>query len=252
MKNLSRTLLDEFDAGIEFHWIVVDDATPDDKGRAEVLEVFQHLKTYENVTTVENQINGGFAKTNNLGVAKGKAKYILMLNSDIEIMHDGWLAQMVSNIEENPLVGVVGAKLLFFDEYDKPNPERPPGMTQHAGVGFNILGQPYHLFLGWPPDHPRVIERRTMRAVTGACLLTTRKLWRHVGGLQEIYTQGNFEDVEYCVQVNSINLGIVYDPEVTMRHYAGGSGNSLTAVRNHQIFQLRNSHLVIWDDWFYY
>lgn len=248
---LSYTLLQDFDAGVDFHWIVVDDFTPEDKGRAEVMTVLDRLEKHEDVTVVRSVENGGFSKTNNIGVRKGKAKYILMLNSDTLVTHDGWLRQMVSNIEENPIVGVVGARLIYF-ENDDNNPIRPSGMTQHAGVGFNLLGQPYHVFMGWPPDHPRVTERRVMRAVTGACLLTTRKLWKHLGGLAEVYTMGNFEDVEFCVKVSAIGRVVIYDPLVTLRHYAGGSGNSQTAVRNQQIFQLRNSHLLVWDDWHYY
>lgn len=251
LDELSKTLLYDFDAGIEFHWIIVDDFTPEDKGKEEVMLVLDRLKEHEDVTVIKNPSNGGFSKTNNIGVRKGKAKYILMLNSDTLITHDGWLAQMVSNIQENSIVGVVGARLIYFDN-DKKDPARPSGMTQHAGVGFNLLGQPYHLFSGWPSDHPKVLERRVMRAVTGACLLTTRKLWKHLGGLAEVYTVGNFEDVEYCIKACAIGHAVVYDPKVTLRHYAGGSGNSITAVRNYEIFKLRNSHLVVWDDWYYY
>lgn len=241
--------LDQYDAGVAYQWIIVDDATPEDRGKAELRPVLTALKERPHTIVYENQINGGFAKANNLGASKGRAEFILMLNSDTRITHDNWLKIMVDDLS-NPALGVVGAKLLFFP--DSTDPRRPAGTIQHAGVGFNIHGNPYHVCSTWPADHPTVNQRRVMRCVTGACLLTRRRLWRRIGGLDEVYGAGNFEDVEYCVRSFIMGKGILYEPDVTLYHYAGGSGNSQTARRNHEIFQLRNRDYIVWDDWRYY
>lgn len=265
---LAQSLLHDVDAGVSFHWILIDDNTPEDRDKKEVLSILRELDTHEGVTVVYNKVNGGFSKANNFAFRKGRAPLVLMLNSDILIKEDGWMAAMTANFDNNPLVSVVGARLLYFekehikslcDKYpDKATKirekvrDRPPGTVQHAGVVFNVYGQPYHAFMGWPADHSKAMERRMMKAVTGACLMTRRKLWKQMGGMPEVYQQGNFEDVEYCVRLASMGHAIIYEPAACLYHYAGGSDNVDLAVKNQTIFQLRCKHLLTYDAWVHY
>lgn len=239
------------DAGATFQWIVVDDATPEEKGRKELIAFARGLEqTHNNVLFIENRVNGGYAKANNLGVSKGRAEYVLLLNSDTMIMHDNWLAIMLKNFETIPGVGIVGAKLLYFP--DSNSNMRPAGMIQHAGVVFNLLGEPYHIFMGWHPDHPKVNRRQIMQAVTGACFLIKRSVWNIIGVLNEVYTMGNFEDVEACVRARMNGYVCVYEPEAVLYHYGGGSENNKTIAQNYQIFKLRNNNYIMYDDWRYW
>lgn len=249
LEALAQSLLYDVDAGIEFKWILVDDNTPEDRDKEKVINILDKLSEHEDVVVVKSNVNEGYAITNNKGVAKGRAPLVLLLNSDIILVDDGWLVKLVANFT-NPAIGIVGARLLFFEDSDDSN--RPAGKVQHAGVVFNMLKQPYHIFLGWDAEHSKVMQKRTVPAVTGACLMVRRKLWRAIGGLEPVYTTGNFEDVELCVQVGARGFNCVYDPEVFMYHYAGGSGNSITAKRNLAIFHLRMGKYITWSDWAYY
>lgn len=236
------------EAGASFQWILVDDATPDDREGPAVRRLMKELEEqHENVVAVFNKVNGGYSHANNLGASKGRAPFILLLNSDTRVLHDGWLGAMLDPFITNPVIGISGAKLLFF--HDSMEPNRPAGMVQHAGVVFNIHGNPYHIFVGWSPDHPKVNEARLMRAVTGACLMTRRKIWKHLKGLDPIYGAGNFEDIEYCVRCTSMGYAALYNPAVVLEHYGGGSNNTESAIRNNQIFHLRNEPLLTWDEW---
>lgn len=159
---------------------------------------------------------------------------------------------MVEEMEKNYKAGVVGCKLIFFPEVFKPlrdgrNP-RPAGRVQHAGVAFNIMRQPFHIHIGWSADNPRLDERKSIQAVTGAALLTRRALWDKVGGLDLVYTKGNFEDIEYCLRVKDMGFEVIYRPDAVIYHYAGGSGNSLTAMKNAQIFLMRCGEVVVPDE----
>lgn len=252
IKNLAQTLLKDFDAGVEFNWYIIDDNTPEEKGRKELIEFLRELKESDpRVKLTENRVNGGYAKSNNLGVSKGNSDLVLLLNSDTKIMNDGWLKPMVDVMKDQPAVMIVGAKLLFFEETDNAI-KRPPGKVQHAGVAFNLLGHPYHIFMGWSPDHPKVNERRAMNAVTGACLMTRRRWWISMKGLDEVYTKGNFEDVEYCVRTVARGGIVVYEPATCIYHYGGGSDNTETIERNSKIFLLRNAPFLVWNDWQYF
>lgn len=249
LEKLTATLY-KYDAGIPYHWYIIDDKTPENKGRKELIAYYEKLKSdHDNLTIITSSENGGYAKSNNIAVRKGKSPFILLLNSDIMIIHDNWLKMMVNTLTESESNGIVGPKLLFFP--DSTDKNRPAGKIQHAGVFYNINGGPYHKFVGWNVNHPKVNRKLYINAVTGACLLTRRKLWNHIGGLNEEYSTGNFEDIEYCVKVRSLNYKVVYEPTASLYHYAGGSENNTTAQINLQIFMRNNKDKLVWDDWMY-
>lgn len=235
------------DAGVEYTVTVQDDQSPDPD---EMGWVYDWAADHGAEVAVNHE-NKGFAGTCNAGARSGKAPWILLLNTDTVVIHDGWLKNMVEQGKDRR-VGVVGCLLTFFPEhhplYD-PSPLRPPGKTQHAGVAFDIMGRPYHIFSGWDPSHPKVAQRREMNCVTGACFLVRRKLWLRLGGLAECYGPGNFEDVEFCLRARLAGYKVVYAPDTHLRHFAGGSNNSETAQRNAQLFQLRMGQLVEYDEW---
>jgi len=238
--------LNKFDAGCDYNLIIADDCTPPKRGRTELYQYYDELQTRPRTRIFKSGQNKGFAGINNWGMLKGSAPLVLFLNSDIEVIEDGWLKWMVDEFDDWQ-VGVVGAKLVFPDD-TKGDPKRPAGTIQHAGAVINILGQPYHVCLGWPEDDPRVNIRRDHQIVTGACLMTRRKIFRQVGGFNEIYTIGNFEDCEYCILVGQHGYKVVYQPKTKLVHYAGGSGNTTTAKRNEIIFRQRMRNFIKYDE----
>lgn len=237
-----------YDAGVPYNLILVDDVSP-----VEVSSVYAEAEAM-GATVVYHRHNKGFAGTCNTGARKSKSPWILLLNTDTLAIEDGWLKAMVAEGDDDK-VGIVGALLTFFPEDHplyKESPIRPPEKAQHAGVAFDILGRPYHIFAGWSTDHPKVQQRREMNCVTGACMLVRRKLWARLGGLQECYTTGNFEDVELCLRARLAGYKVIYAPGVHLSHFAGGSGNSATAKRNAKLFQLRMGEIVEYDEWRFY
>lgn len=224
---------------------LVDDRGPD------VEDVYKEVSSHPRVRIVHNETNLGFAGSNNAGFRLGKNPLLLMLNSDIKIIHEQWLAAMAKPFDD-PTVGIVGAKLIFFEEADplyKKSDFRPPGKIQHAGVAFNLVGNPYHVYQGWDRDHERVSHRRDYNAVTGACLMVRRSLYNRLGGLDEDYRTGNFEDVQLCVQVRRSGYRVVYQPDAALYHFAGGSGNSATAKFNLQLFHVKCRGMIEYDEW---
>jgi len=232
-------------SSISWRCFVVDDASPEEN-ETELNTIYRSLKKDRRFRVIKSKKNLGYAGANNKGAASGSSQFILLLNSDTRTTGD-WLALLVKEMHDSK-VGVVGCKLLFFPERFN-DPKRPAGRIQHAGVVFNVTRAPYHRMIGWPSDDIRVNRREEMQSVTGACFLTRRNLWSKIRGLNEIYTKGNFEDVEYCVHLEHLGYKVIYTPEPLIYHFGGGSENYQTAQRNLQIFLMRCGQAVRFDDY---
>jgi GT2 family glycosyltransferase len=197
--------------------------------------------------------NQGYPGAINLGVSKGSSPLILIWTADV-VMQPGSITEVVKVLDD-PKVGVAGVKLLFpIDE----SPHGPPGMVQHAGIAFDIEGSPYHIFIGWRSDHPKVNKQREVAAVTGALLMTRRSLFEGLGGFQTIYGKGTYEDMDYCFACREQDYKVIYCPTAWGYHYVGGSirhgaGKSGFALHvNATIFKGRWTHMLQWDEWMYW
>lgn len=252
---LSKCLeaLPEAASGTPYRLIIVDDCGPEQE---QLGQVYRSLNG--NSKLIRNRANSGFARTVNAGVASGVSPHILLLNSDC-ILQPGAISAMLKEFDD-PQVGIVGAKLLFGD-----NRWQQQGRVQHAGLCRNIQGQLVHVNLGWAADHPKVNQRREMQMVTGACLMTRRKVWERVtaeyrrygdptqGALNEVYDKGSYEDAEYCLAAKSQGYKVIYTPDAVGLHYVGasimGASQAYPLGRNSMIFGARCGHLVEYDEY---
>lgn len=199
------------DAGFEI--VVVDNGSTD--GTREWLadqERAGHLRP------VVNPDNLGFARGCNVGAAHARGRHLLFLNNDMEVT-PGWLDPLVSTLDTDPGVGIVGARLLFADD-----------TIQHAGVALvrsDRDGAPHlcgvHLSYQKPADHQGAQNAQVMQIVTGACLLIRREVFAAVGGFDERYWNGN-EDVDLCLKAGAAGWEVVYRGESVVYHYESQSG----------------------------
>jgi len=101
--------------GILITTIVVDNASPH-QSNVLVNEVKRRAGQF-----IQASHNGGFAFGNNLAIRWALNEgfnFILLLNNDTEVQPD-FLEIMINNLEENSEVGVLGSRILFYDEPDK-------------------------------------------------------------------------------------------------------------------------------------
>lgn len=224
-------------ADVAYRLIVVDDASPED-----MESVYAGL----DATILRHQQNMGFPRTVNDGVKTGYAPLVLLLNSDIELQ-PGCIQAMLSNFAD-PMVGIVGAKLLFRP--DSVDPTRPAGKVQHAGIAFDIRGMPVHLMLGWDPKHPKAnLRRDDMQAVTGALFMTRRSLWEKQKGFDTDYGKGTFEEIQYCLGVREMGYKIVYEPQAEAYHSVGASASDgFPLGANFALFRAKNMKRLNWEE----
>ncbi|AWF80101.1 hypothetical protein BTJ40_04310 [Microbulbifer sp. A4B17] len=140
--------------------------------------------------------NLGYAGANNLGARYATADKLVLLNSDIIPSSGGWISRIEQKAASLEDVGVVAPKLVFDD-----------GTIQHIGMSFSKSIQFGNLWLNehpskgipeWLVDTDSVMESP---AVTGACMFISKTLYNSVGGLDESYVLGDFEDSDLCLKL---------------------------------------------------
>ncbi len=212
---LTRVCLESLGAvGAEasFEIIVVDNGSTD--GSREWLTEQQQSGR---VRLVLNPENLGFSQGCNLGAKAAQGRYILFLNNDMEVL-PGWLDPMVSTLDRDPEVGIVGAKLLFADN-----------TIQHAGVALVEFASQDHDLGGIhqsyrkPAQDPCTTRPQYQQIVTGACMLIRPEVFAAVEGFGEEYWNGN-EDVDLCLKAGQLGWKVVYRPESVIYHYESQSG----------------------------
>lgn len=149
-----------------------------------------------------------YAQANNEAARRYPSEDLVLLNNDCFAKSDllGWDDRHLG-ITREP--AIIGARLLY-----------PDGLTQHAGIGFDSNGGGYNLWRLAPSEHPEVVKRRYVSAVTFACARIPYHIWDELGGLDEGY-HNCYEDVDLCLRAKEAGYPILYDPAVTAEHMEG-------------------------------
>ncbi|MFC7476952.1 glycosyltransferase family 2 protein [Dankookia sp. GCM10030260] len=187
--------------------------------------------------------NLGYAPANNAGLAHSRGEYVCYLNSDVMPHEPRWLDLLTGALDADPGLGIAGALLTFED-----------GTIQHAGMTFKRLPQlggfPYAMHPGKGRIRSPSRGLQPAEAVTGACMVLRRDLANELGGFDEDYVVGDFEDADLCFRIRARGLGCAVHEDAVLWHLErqsqGSSGNSwrhnLTLV-NGWSFARRWGHL---------
>lgn len=165
-----------------------------------------------------SDVRRGFAGNNTWVVEQTESPYFCLLNEDT-LAQRLWLTRMMEIMLSDEDIGVVGAKLLF-----PKGRSETEGLIQHVGIARYPGGVPYHPFRGFRADWPKANVLREVNAVTGACMLIRRECWDDLGGFDQRYSMGQFEDAEFCWRVREKGWRILVQPEAVVYHYEHGCG----------------------------
>lgn len=177
------------------------------------------------IRSSRNELNLGFAATNNIGAWKSETPYILFLNQDTE-PHPGFIKIMESRMRRRKRTAIVGAKLVFPESNvghiifrDKVvHLPRIKGRLDHAGIDLNKRFLPLEVGRNRPPVLPEFNRSRMYPAVTGACLMIKREVFDELNGFHEGFING-WEDTDLCLRAWEAGYEIWYDPGAVVDHY---------------------------------
>jgi GT2 family glycosyltransferase len=190
-----------------FELIVIDNQSRD----SEALTYLASLERRPGVRLLRFDRPFNFSAINNFGAEHARGEVLCLLNNDTEVISPDWLEEMVGRLVQDR-VGVVGAKLFF-----------PDGRVQHAGDAVGPGGCADHMHGMIARDDPgycnRAVVAQDLSAVTGACLITWKKLYRQLGGLDEKNLKIAFNDVDYCLRVREAGYRVVWTPHAELYHH---------------------------------
>jgi GT2 family glycosyltransferase len=215
-------------AGGTYEVIVVDNGS-DEPTR-------QMLSGVGGLRLIRNDTNVGFVGASNQGAAAAKAEFVVFLNNDTIVLPD-WLDALIRTFERDPLVGAVGAKLVY-----------PSGRLQEAGGIIWSDGHGWNYGRNEDPNAPAFGYVREVDYCSGACLAVRRSLFEQLGGFDNRYAPAYYEDVDLAFRLREAGYRVLYQPASQIVHFEGATAGTDTTsglkayqVVNHQKFLERHA-----------
>ena len=140
------------------------------------------------VKIIKNKKNEGFAAGNNQGIAAAKGNYILLMNNDV-VVTPGWLSRMVACAEKSPDIGIVGPVSNYVSG---PQLVEEVDYDTHTLKGLIEFSNKF-------ADHHAGQAQQILRVV-GFCMLIKRAVIDKIGGMDDRYGLGNFEDDDFSLR----------------------------------------------------
>jgi O-antigen biosynthesis protein len=180
----------------------------------ESINYLSRLSENSKIRVISDDSAFNYSKLNNSAADEACGDVLLLLNNDVEIINNDWLAEMVSHVLR-PEIGVVGAKLYYPDD-----------TIQHAGVVLGIHGVAGHVHRFLPKDNAGYFGRanliQSFSAVTGACMAVRKQVYLEVGGMNEELPIA-CNDIDFCLKVRGAGYTNVWTPYAELYHHESAS-----------------------------
>lgn len=186
--------------------IAVDNGSTD--GSTEILRTM-----LGDVRTVRLRANVGFPAAVNEALRRagsaGQADYLLLLHDDA-VLTPGALNRLVETAERIDGVGVVGPKVVDWDD---------PTILREVGLSADRFGYPYSPLEEEELDQGQYDRARDVLFVSSSAMLVSRPAWQRVGLPDERYGS-HFEDLDFCWRARLAGFRVVMTPRAVVRHRA--------------------------------
>lgn len=165
----------------------------------------------EGARILTSAVNLGFGSGCNLAAKLARGEYLVLLNDDAAPDH-GWLPALVETADAHPRAGAVGSRILG-----------PDGVVLEAGSVLWRNGLISHVGRGLSASSPNYQYLRVVDYCSASSLLVRRKTWEELGGFDEGYFPGYYEDVDLCLSIARLGQVILYEPRSRVRHRESSS-----------------------------
>jgi GT2 family glycosyltransferase/tetratricopeptide (TPR) repeat protein len=186
-----------------YELILVDNGSHDDTPA--LLAQVQRRPGPIRVEVLRNPSNLGFAKGCNQALAQARGRYLVFLNNDT-VVTAGWLERLLAWAQHDwPTVGLVGP----LSNYATPPQQVAVPYTDGPGLDA-FAAQRRQRYLGQAVQVPRL---------SGFCLLARRELLERIGGFDERYGIGFFEDDDLGWRAQDAGFRLLLALDVFVHHF---------------------------------
>lgn len=187
--------------------IVVDNGSHDDTGA--LLAANPWVKTFTNPT------NRGFAGGNNDGARHATGEVLVFLNNDT-VPVGNWLDRLLAPFND-PTVVATGPRSNFVSG---------PQMVEDTDYMVNRLAGLKGFVHQWEAEHNGHVE--PLSRLVGFCLAVRRSVYEAIGGFDEAFVIGGFEDDDLCRRLAAHGqLLMVHDAYVHHHGHVSFDANGL-------------------------
>ena len=209
--------------------IIVDNGSTD--GTKENLRAL--VQTNPRVKVIANNVNQGYASGNNLGISIAQGQYILLLNNDT-LVTPGWLGRMKDVFRRYPETGIVGP---MSNNVTRPQLIETVGYDDVSGIDAFAV--------------KRAAENEgqsfSTSKASGFCLLAKREVIDKIGGLDEQFGSGNFEDDDFCNRAFLSGYAIRIAQDVFIHHTGRQTFKGAGIDVNAKMFRNWELYKIKWD-----
>ncbi len=171
------------------------------------------------VVLVDTQVNAGYGRGMNRGVAfAGDCTYLLLSNPDVQV-HPHAVERLISYMENNLDVGIAGPTIVDSAGATYPSIRIFPNVLLaglHALLAPVWSGNPFTKRYRSPGRHGQVDW------VSGAFFITRASAFQSVGGFDERYFMFA-EDMDLCWRIQAAGWRVAVVPEASITHIEGVS-----------------------------
>lgn len=187
-------------------WIVVDNGSTDG--------TLKKIKSkYPNLKVIKNSENKGFAYAANQGYKAAKNKYLLFINTDVEVI-DTAIQNLIIMMDKEPKAAVVGPRLFQQDmSIQKSVCPQPTLWHELFKPYFKLKADIRELF--YRDNTPYSVP-----SIRGACFLIRKEALEAVGGFDDNYFF-YLEETDLFYRLRKKGWKVLYYPCVGVIHYSG-------------------------------
>ena len=183
------------------------------------------------VRLIKSQTNLGFAKGNNVGIAAASGDYILLLNSDTELVHDA-VSVVYQFLETHRNIAVASARLEYPNGTVQHNCQRFPSIRVKLFELFRLqklfpkTGS--RILLGSFFGHHEIIYPDW---VWGTFFMFKKELLQRLPNnkLADDFFM-YVEDMQWCFEFRKLGLEIAFVPQAKVIHHMSASGGKKSAL----------------------
>ena len=195
-----------------------------DNGSKDLLELSENEMS---ICLIRNEENLGFPKAVNQGLARAKGDYLCVLNNDI-IVVPGWAERLIWHLECGiDVIGprtnsISGPQALLVDRYDNIEELNRESESLYKREKHNRF--PFYRLVAF-------------------CVVMRRWVYEMIGGFDEVFSPGNYEDDSYCLEAIDKGFKLAVANDVFMHHWGSVTHRNLyidyvsLLKRNQKIFE---------------